>query len=298
MALRIDGGRIDGRALLQDGEYGKYFVRSFKRGEQYSYSDEQLEAWLKEQGFEHRRGYEDGTQLAYIPTSDDFLAPYIDGDEQRVSIGRMVGGGVGSPQEQYLYIDPDGEYECDNTNGTPSSKRGTECECCGNCFDDDDMTWVGRGEDIHVCDDCRNDNYTYAYTRRGNEAYIHSDNVIYVDSQDAYYDVDYLEDNEIVELANGDYEHMNNCVFIESAGEWYRDDDDAVVHDHNGYAQLLDDCVCLDNGEYALTDEAFYCEGSNEWYLLDNLDPVIVDGKTYHPDHAPETNEESTETGE
>ena len=299
MALRIDGGRIDGRALLQDGEYGKYFVRSFKRGEQYSYSDEQLEAWLKEQGFEHRRGYEEGTQLAYIPTSDDFLAPYIDGSEQRVSIGRMVGGGVGAPQEQYLYIDPDGEYECDNTDGSPSGGANRHlCECCDNYFDEEDMTWVGRGEDIYVCDDCRNDNYTYAYTRRGNEAYIHSDDVIYVDSQDAYYDVNYLEDNEIVELDNGDYEHMANAVYIDSRNAWFETDDERIVCDHNGEHQMHDDCVCLHNGEYALTDEAFYCEGSNEWYLLDNLDPVIVDGKTYHPDHAPETNEESTETGE
>jgi hypothetical protein len=55
--------------------------------------------------------------------------------------------------------------------------------------------------------------------------------------------------------------------------------------------------VLLENGEYALTEEAFYCEGSSEWYLLDDFDPVVVDGKTYHPEHAPAT-EQSTETGE
>jgi hypothetical protein len=298
MAVRIDGGRIDGRALLQDGEYGKYFVRSFKRGEQYSYSDEQLEAWLKEQGFDHRRGYEEGTQLAYIPTSDEFLAPYIDGSEQRVSIGRMVGGGVGSPQEQYLYIDPDGEYECDNTDGTPSGNRGELCESCDEHFDPDDMTWVGRGEDTHVCDNCCNEYYTWAYTRRGNQAYIYHNDVIYVDSQDAYYDEDYLDDNNIVALANGDYEHTDNAVYVENAGDWYHCEDERIVCTHDGEYQLHDDCVCLDNGEYALIDEAFYCEGSSEWYLKDDYDPVVVDGKTYHPEYAPETNEESTETGE
>jgi hypothetical protein len=298
MALRIDGGRIDGRALLQDGEYGKYFVRSFKRGDNYSYSDEQLEAWLKEQGFEHRSAYEEGTQLAYIPTSDEFLAPYIDGGEQRVSIGRMVGGGVGAPQEQYLYIDPDGEYECDNTDGSPAGGGRHCCDSCGEYFHEEDMTWVGRSEDTHVCDGCRCNDYTYAYTRRGNEAYIHNDDAIYVESQDAYFDEDYLDDNEIVELADGEYEHMNNAVYVDSAGEWYHCDDERVVCDHNGEHQLHDDCVCLDNGEYALTEEAFYCEGRNKWYLLDLLEPVIVDGKTYHPDYAPETNEESTETGE
>jgi len=300
MAVRIDGGRIDGRALLQDGEYGKYFVRSFKRATDggYSHSDEALEAWLHDQGFERRRGYEEGTQLAYIPTSDEFLAPYIDGDEQRVSIGRMVGGGADAPREEYLYIDPDGEYECDNTDGTPSGNRGECCESCEEHFDPDDMMWVGRTEETHVCDRCCNEYYTHAYTRRGNQAYIASDNVIYVSSQDAYYDIDYLEDNNIVELANGDYEHTDNAVYVENTGGWYHCEDTRPVVDHNGEYQLSDDCVCLDNGEYALTDEAFYCEGSSEWYLRDDFDPVIVDGKTYHPDHAPETNEESTETGE
>ena len=94
------------------------------------------------------------------------------------------------------------------------------------------------------------------------------------------------------------YEHTAHAVYIDNAGEWYHEDDESIVCDHNGEHQLHDDCVCLDNGEYALTEEAFYCEGRNKWYLLDLLEPVIVDGKTYHPDYAPETNEESTETGE
>lgn len=300
MALRIDAGRIDGRALLQDGECGKYFVRSFKRGPDggYSYSDEQLEAWLKGQGFEHRRGYEEGTQLAYIPTSDDFLAPYIDGEQNCVNIGRMVGGGVGSSQERYLYIDPNGEFECNNTDGTPSSNQGERCESCEEMFDPDDMTWVGRTEEIHVCDHCSSEYYTLAYTRRGNQAYIYSTDVIYVESQESYYDEDYLDDNSIVDLADGSYEHTDNAVYVDSAGEWYHCDDERVICDHNGEHQMLDDCVCLDNGEYALVEETFYCHSSNQYYLSDDVEAVTVDGKSYHPDHAPETNEESTETGE
>jgi hypothetical protein len=301
MALRIDGGRVDGRALLQDGEYGKYFVRSFKRapeGGSYSYSDEQLEAWLQQEGFEHRRGYEEGTQLAYIPTSDEFLAPYIDGEQNCVSIGRMVGGGVGSSQERYLYIDPDGEFECSNTDGTPSNNQGERCECCDGMFDPDDMTWVGRTEEIHVCDDCRCNEYTLAYTRRGNQAYIYSNDVIYVESQDAYYDEDYLDDNNIVELEDGGYEHTDNAVYVDSTAEWYGEDDDRVICDHNGEHQMLDDCVPLDTGEYALVEETFYCHGSGTYFLSDSVEAVTVDGQSYHPDHAPETNEESTETGE
>ena len=90
MAVRLDGGQINGRALLQvSDEEEPYFVRSFKRADDggYSHSDEQLEAWLKGQGFKHFSGWH-GAYLAYIPTSESFLAPYIDGEDQYVDIDR------------------------------------------------------------------------------------------------------------------------------------------------------------------------------------------------------------------
>ena len=292
MAIRTDGGQINGRALLQiSDEDAPYFVRSFKRSDSggYSHSDEQLEAWLKDQGYEHRGDW-DGAFLAYIPTCDEFLAPYIDGDAQYVDITTRYG-------EKVLCIQTNGEYECDNTDGTPSGGSRERCECCDNYFHEDDMTWVGRSEDTHVCQGCLEDEYTYAYSRYGHEYYIHNDDVVYVQSQGAYYDVDYLTVNNIVELYDGEFEHTDYAVYVDSRNEWYPSDDECIVSDHNDESQHVDDCVLLENGEYALTEEAFYCEGSSEWYLKDDFDPVIVDGKTYHPEHAPAT-EQSTETGE
>jgi hypothetical protein len=83
---------------------------------------------------------------------------------------------------------------------------------------------------------------------------------------------------------------------VEANGEWYHIDDDRVVCDHNGDYQLLDDCVKLEDGEYALTDEAWLCAGSADWYLSDDVEPVVVDGENYHPDHVPE--QETEEEGE
>jgi hypothetical protein len=36
--------------------------------------------------------------------------------------------------------------------------------------------------------------------------------------------------------------------------------------------------------------------GSGDWYLTDDVDPVVVDGENYHPDHVPE--QETEEEGE
>jgi len=145
-----------------------------------------------------------------------------------------------------------------------------------------------------VCDSCCHNSYNYSISRRGWERYINSDYVVYVESQDQHYDEDYLGDNNIVLLENGDYEHTDNAVEIDD--EWFNIEDENIVCDHNGDYQLLNNCVALENGEYALTDEAWLCAGSADWYLRDDVEPVTVDGETYHPDYVPE--QETEEEGE
>lgn len=303
MAVRIDGGRIDGRALLvlddeemREDDYLGYFVRSFKRdsGGGYSYSDEQLEAWLHKQGYRKRSAYHEGVLLAYHETSDEFLAPYIDGDLRRVEVDTYNGSKV-------LRLDEHGEYECDNTDGTPAGGSRCTCDECGDSCDEDDMTWAGPVDEEYICQYCADNHYTWAYSRRGNQRLIRNNNVVWVDSQDAHYDEDYLDDNNIVCLHNGEYEHTDNVVYINSQDAYYHMEDDDIVEDHAGEWQLRSDCVQLGNGEWALDEEAFWCAGTACYYLLDDVTPVDVDGEQYHPDHAPETEETETnesETGE
>lgn len=296
MAVRLEGGRIDGRALLMhedDGAGGgtRYFVRSFRRGEGYSYTDEALEAWLKKQGYQHYSGWH-GCYLAYIPLAGgDFLAPYIDGEAQHVDIERRDGKLV-------LSISDSGEYECTNTDGTASSVHNECCDCCGEYYDPEDMSWAGYNEDIHVCDGCLGDNYVYGYGRNGRQYYFHQDDAVYVDSQSEWYHTDYLDHNDIVCTYDGEYESKDDCVYVESCGEYYPADDDRVVCDHAGDWQLLDDCEQLEDGEWALEHETFVCAASGERYLIEEAPPVVVDGETYHPDNVPETEETNTETGE
>lgn len=262
MAVRIENDDTVGRALCVDnGVHAKYFVRTYaKNGGGYSHADEKLHAWLLEQGYVHRASYMEGTKLAYHETACDFLAPYIDGGEQHVDI-----------YNNELRIDSNGEFECSNTSGEPSGGGRIECEDCNNRFDDGDGYWVGVFEDSQVCPSCCDDNYTYAYSRRRNQYYIRNDDVVEVNGD--YYDTDYLSDNNIIELADGSYEDIDNCVEID--GEWYRDDDDDI-------------CYAEDVEEYCLKDICWQCDGSNNWYTNETAALMDKDGNRYHEDHAPE----------
>lgn len=280
MAVRIEYGKTVGRALC----CGKTFVRSYKYNPSGggSPTDETLEAWLEQQGYDKEYAW-DGLKIMHYQTrGGDTLAPYIDGENK-----------YATKDGDYLVItdDDDAEYQCDNTGGTASERSGQRCEDCGDRVDEGDGYWVGPHDETMVCQSCCDYRYTYAYSRRRHQAYINNDCVVWVESQDAHYDEEYLDDNNIVTLENGDYEHTDNAVEID--GEWYRHDDENIVCDHNGEYQLEANCVALENGEYALMDEAWLCAASNDWYLTDDVEPVVVDGENYHPDHAPEQETES-----
>jgi hypothetical protein len=274
MAVRIEGDETVGRALCMTSptDDKKYYVRTYARPSNnggYSETDNGMENWLAEQGYHKRDCWRDDERLAYHETSDHFLAPFLDGGEKRVTID------VGN---RCIVIDNDGEYVCDQTGGCPTDDAGDffDCENCGDRTSEDDGYWVGRQEDARVCESCINNDYTYAYGRRGNQYYVHNDNVVYVDSQSEYYDPDYLDDNEIVELNNGEYAPLDEAVEVD--GDWYHIEDERI-------------CRTEDTDEFLLVnDGCWQCEESGNWYT-DSIDFVEVDGKKYHPDHAPATDE-------
>ena len=235
MARRVVCGDVVGRALVyENDERGiKGYVRSYKKGDGYSYADEMLEAWLKQQGYEHRGGWPEGAHLAFIERDSgwgNFIAPYIDGDVQNVDVVRVDG-------EKRLSITDSGEYVCNNTDGSPEQEdEREECDSCGDYNDPDDMHYVGASNDHHVCDHCYEYRYPAALSRGGRERYIHEDNVIYLESTDRHYDLDYLDDNNIITLENGEYEHRDHAWCCDHSNEWYRDDEESVVvKDQDGH---------------------------------------------------------------
>jgi hypothetical protein len=280
MAVRIEGDNTMGRALCmtspQDGV--KYFVRSYLRPSNestYSQTDDGMDTWLKEQGYTKENYWRDDERLAYHEANDHFLAPFLDGGEKNVTIDAGA---------KALVIDSDGEYTCDQTGGYPTAMDNDDdnfdCDDCGDRTSNDDGYWVGRQEDVHVCNSCCDNNYTYVYGRRGNQYYVHEDNVVYVESNSEHYDQDYLGDNNIVELENGDYEHMEEAIEIN--GDWYTIDDERI-------------CRFEDTDEYGLTEDGWQCEQSCNWYTDDCTDWVEINDVRYHKDYAPEQDDAEDE---
>jgi len=261
MAVRIENDDTVGRALcMADGD-SKYFVRSYrKNADGYSPADERLEAWLESQGYTKQGHWEYDTKLAHYEVGGgDILAPYIDGGNQNVDV-------CGN----HLEISRDGEYECSSTGGCAQESSSETCNDCGDRVREGDGYWVGRYEDYRVCEGCCENSYYYAYGRNGNQYYVHDNNMARVG--DEFYDTEYLSDNGIVELENGDYADMDDCVFIND--EWYLCDDERICHPE-------------DSDDACLTEDCWLCEESNNWYT-DDTASVEIDGSLYHPDHAPE----------
>ena len=273
MAVRVEGDNTMGRALCMTSPMDgvKYFVRSYLRPSNessYSQTDDGMDTWLKEQGYVKESYWRDGEKLAYHPARDNFLAPYLDGGERHVDVNE---------HERWLVIDSDGDWICENTGGYATNDQEDEnsfdCEDCGDRTSDDDGYWVGRHEDTHVCDSCRNNDYTYVYGRRGSQYYVHNDNAVYVESQSEYYDADYLDDNEIIELNNGDFVPLDEAVEIN--GDWYHIEDERI-------------CRTEDTDEFLMQEDCWQCAESGNWYTDDCDKFTEYEGERYHDDYIPQ----------
>lgn len=291
MAVRVaPDGDIVGRALLNYDNDISYWVRSYKKhtGGGYSYADEALEAWLREQGYEHRGEWHEGAELALFELKYDgaVLAPYLDGGNQHVT--RAHSG--------RLRIDCDGEYECNNTDGSATPSNTVTCPDCGDRVDEEDLHCTGYHGDHSVCEHCLNNDYTYVTGRRGEEYYVYNSDAVEADGD--WYDCNYLDTNNIVQLSNGDYTHQDNAVRCEDDDEYYHvDDTDIIYCEYDSEYHLRDNCVETVDQGWVHQDDAWECEGSSNWYS-DNTTSVTIDGCRYHPDHTPEQEElfEETET--
>ena len=291
MAVAVEGNEVTGRALCMDNVY----VRTYKAcGEHGSTTDERLDAWLQSQGYYKRSSWDYDTLFKHIPLQRrHFVAPYIDGNQYHVVIDARGWLRLVDPSD---LDDGDEYYECRNTSGTPTQETAhtgtSQCEDCDDWIDEDDACTVGVSEDRCVCESCRENNWVWAYTWRGRERYVTSDNVIYVG--DNYYDLDYLSENNIVELPNGDYACQDDTCYIERLDQYYLLDD--CVHcEHSDEYELSADCVQLPDGEYAHVNDAWECEHSNEYYL-NEVDSMMTEcGKLIHPQYAAEYAPTTTE---
>lgn len=291
MAVREEGGEIIGRALVYERDGIKRFVRTYQRpsnSSSYSQADDQLNAWLRDQGYSHDCDWEGCLLRYYEGYAFRPLAPYLDGSLKDVDVITVEGN-------KYLRVTEGGQYHCENQDGSCTDNEDSEtCNDCGSNIDDGDGYWVNAAEDEYVCQHCCDNNYYYAYSRHERMRYIYCDNVVHV-GDDAY-DEDYLSDNGIVSLSSGEYCHIDDAVFVESVDAYYDCDDEAVCYDdYNNQYALRDDLVELHDGSMCNQDDAWQCEHSKDWYSND-VEFVDLFGEKFHPDYAPEIEETKTET--
>lgn len=264
MAVRRDRNNcIVSRTLLLHASRGDFvegetlqdavFVRSYRRNDSgYSSSDNEIEAWLIAQGARKEYGWPCGVKLRKVDHPDnsgyEFMLPYIDGENHHVD-------DCGT----YLRIAAHGEYCARNTDGgyEGGSERST-CSCCGELArpeTDDDGLWVGPYLDEFV-GSCCSDEYVYGYGRLERQYYYHQDHNVEVG--DVNYHEDFLSDNGVVELADGDHAHLDDTRYCEIRDEYY----------------LSEDCVyAQDRQAYVHQDEAWRCAATDKWYTND-VEPV------------------------
>jgi hypothetical protein len=280
-AVRLDPDTkvINGRGLVWHNAENdeKYFVRTYKRGNDYSYADEALEYWLKENGYKHESAWPE-VPLRHYSHGPNFLAPYIDGDIQRVMKHSNRAYKSGGPYYS-LTICENGDYECSNTDGNTYDNDDCLCECCDEYCNSDDMRRTYSGDE--VCENCADDHYVEAYVRDDYTELVSSDRVI--ECENEYYHEDYYDRHDIVYTQNDDYQFKKNCV--ESAGsEWHLK---STIEGNDEY-------VIIDDFAYYKSD-CFFCQGTQKWYT-DDEEQIEVDGKVYHKDYY-EQNISETEEG-
>lgn len=206
LAYRLQGDEYYGRALVN--KENMTWVRSYKRCPNggYSHDDPILDTWLQEQGYTHADDW-DGLKLA----KHGDIMPYLDGDSRGID-----------DHGDYWMICCQGEYSADQTNGRYD--EGLEsCADCGDSYHEDHMTYIEDHGD--VCDHCLSHNYTYVIGRRGDQYYVDDHRAVYCESDGEDYDRDYLDDNDIVYVADERaYYHQDATWYCEGSGDLYHID--------------------------------------------------------------------------
>ena len=141
-----------------------------------------LKSWLADNGYPKQTSLE-GCLLPLVDADcgdGDYVCPYIDSGNsgaQRADITTIEG-------KKYLMIGEEGDYKCENTDGTCVSYDDDDdeddddyyhCSDCGDRTHRDEITYV-ETRDGDICDDCISSHYTYAYNG-SYEEYVRNDDI-------------------------------------------------------------------------------------------------------------------------
>jgi hypothetical protein len=245
--IKLDG-KLVARCIVRDDPEGEAtgWLRVYPDPNGYAEGRFMLD-WLNANGYPNRTNL-DGCMLTAIAANNGFVCPYLDsgnGGDQTVDIHYRDG-------KKYL-LAGGGNLSATNTNGY--TEEVCSCCNCGNTYDEDDLTFIdGEGD---MCDDCRNEDYVYAYGYRYQE-WAHVDQC--TDVNGTWYVSDHLGNHDIhyCEYAE-EYMHRDDMVDTYE-GMISANYAKALDHEHNGndYAyegdvvELSDGTTCHKDDEEAL----------------------------------------------
>lgn len=184
-----------------------------------------LEDKLTDMGYERRNAYDDGLRLLVIQDDDDnYLMPYIDGNEYTVSMSRG-----------FWYIgNSNGEHCHDARNTDGIYRRGGWCGSCDRQTSEDEEDMIYSDYHGIRIGQCCSDDYTWCYSRHGDRDYIENDSVVFCETDGENYHDAYLDRHNIIYCEiEGVYRCASECV-TNPDGEWMHEDDAVKVITSDG----------------------------------------------------------------
>lgn len=278
MAIIRSQGQVAGRALIYEKGDVKCFVRSYgKDSDGHTGSDANIDAYLKNKGYEYLDGWPEGVRMRLIEADhrEGYVMPYVDPGPQRAYEGSKRHKIVEEGGEEFLERCNTGEYILDCTDGTSehSPIQITACACCGTEVDQSEMIIVGRHEDGLVCETCHTERYVVASYPDDWNYNIRREEAVWVESTGRFYPRERVADGFITRMPDGTFEITTRLVTT-TTGELIRDSEITSWHTPT----LANPWVRLRNSDVVSAESVKWCEANARWELKDNMRP-LSDGR-------------------
>ncbi len=206
----------------------------------------------------------DGVLIQAIEHGSAYVCPYIDSGyngTQSVDTVRRSG-------KTYLLVG-EGSYSASNTSGL--TNPSCSCDRCGDAVDEDDTSYV-ECDEVRVCQDCLDNNYTYAYGRlRHGEDYYREEDCIQANNGNNYV-TEYAHEHDIYECdVDGDWYSLDDMYSFE---EGYVYVNNAIDLDHKHISSDLDAA----HPDYVTTlSDGTVCHSDDEEHYQSEIDELDED---------------------
>jgi hypothetical protein len=264
-------GKAVARCIVRDEGDDTGYVRLYGESEDARVF---LKGWLAGNGYPKQTSL-DGCLLPLVERNSRYVCPYIDSGNSNAQMADITT----IEDKRYLRICTEGDYKCENTDGTCTEYEDDEedediyeCGDCGSRTHRDNMAYV-ETEGIEVCDDCLRSNYTYAYNGSYQEYIKDNGTTAMWGYGDEYYTQEGLDHHNLA-VCTYDDKVYPICEMVEVR-------EFGLVHTDNATAVLW--VVEVDH-----IDEDKY----NTRYVIDDCVHTLSDGSTCHKDDVDHYEEE------